>query len=141
MPYKDPEKRRAYHREYMRQWYRDHRDEHVAWVYDVRRRTRAAARGLVAELKSRPCPDCGGHFPPVVMDFDHVKGNKRGIISRMTSAPMSGAKLLAEIDKCEVVCANCHRLRTLQRRLGLEVKPSEVVRFLGPNYVSLLVYA
>jgi hypothetical protein len=54
---------------------------------------------------------------------------------------MSGAKLLAEIDKCEVVCANCHRLRTLQRRLGLEVKPSEVVRFLGPNYFSVLVYA
>ena len=86
-----------------------------SWVNDVRRRTRATARELVAELKSRPCPDCGGHFPPVVMDFDHVKGNKRGIISRMTSAPMSGAKLLEEIAKCEVVCANCHRRRNSGR--------------------------
>ena len=141
MPWKDPEKRRAYHREYMRAYYRAHRAEHIAFVQDVRRRTRAAARKLVAELKSRPCPDCGGHFPPVAMDFDHVKGNKRGIISRMTNAPMSGANLLAEIDNCEVVCANCHRLRTLHRRQGVEVKASEIVRFLGPNYVSMLVYA
>ena len=74
------------------------------------------------------------------MDFDHVRGNKCGIISRMTSAPMSAAKLLAEIAKCEVVCANCHRRRTLLRRLGLEVKPSEVLRCLGPNFVSVLVY-
>ena len=140
MPLKDPEKRRAYHREYMREYYRAHRAEHIARVEDVRRRTRAAARELVAELKSRSCIDCGGHFPRVVMDFDHVRGNKCGIISRMIGAPMSGAKLLAEVAKCEVVCANCHRLRTLLRRLGLEVKPSEIVRFLGPNYVSVPVY-
>jgi hypothetical protein len=53
---------------------------------------------------------------------------------------MAIAKLMEEIAKCEVVCANCHRRRTLLRRLGLEVKPSEVMRFLGPNYVSVLVY-
>ncbi len=92
-------------------------------------------------MKGGQCPDCGGNFPPVLMDFDHVRGTKRGIISRLSGGRMAKAKLLEEVAKCEVVCANCHRRRTLLRRLGLEVKPSEVVRFLGPDYVSVLVYA
>jgi hypothetical protein len=141
MPFKDPEKRRAYHREYMREWYRNHREEHIARTTAVNRRVRATIRQLIDELKSGQCPDCGGNFPPVLMDFDHVRGTKRGIISRLSGGRMAKAKLFEEVAKCEVVCANCHRRRTLLRRLGLEVKPSEVLRFLGPNYVSVLVYA
>jgi hypothetical protein len=141
MPFKDPEARRAYHREYMREWYRNHRDEHLAWVTKVNRRARAAMIALVAELKSQPCTDCGGHFPHFVMDFDHVRGTKQGIISRMSKGRAALAKILDEIDKCEIVCANCHRLRTQARLKGLEIKPSEVVQFLGPNFVSVLVYS
>ena len=141
MPFKDPEARRAYHRVYMRGYYRTHRTEQIARATAVNRRARATIRQLIHELKSRPCPDCGGEFPPVLMDFDHVRGTKRGIISRLSGGRMAKAKLMEEIAKCEVVCANCHRSRTLLRRLGLEVKPSEIVRFLGPNYVSVLVYA
>jgi hypothetical protein len=141
MPFKDPEAQRAYHREYMRGYYRTHRAEHIARTTNVNRRARATTRKLIEELKSHPCLDCGGNFPPVLMDFDHVRGTKRGIISRLSGGRMAKAKLLEEVAKCEVVCANCHRRRTLLRRLGLEVKPSDVVRFLGPNYVSVLVYA
>ena len=140
MPFKDPEARRTYHREYMREWYRNHRDEHLARVTKVNQRARAKMIALVAELKSNPCTDCGGQFPHVVMDFDHVRGIKSGIISRMSKGRMARAKLLDEIDKCEVVYANCHRLRTNLRLKGLEVKPSEILRFLGPNYVSVSVY-
>jgi len=140
MPFKDPEARRAYHREYMRKWYPKHRDEHVARVTKVNRRARAKMIALVAELKSHPCTDCGGHFPHFVMDFDHVRGTKRGIISRMSKGRAALAKILDEIDKCEIVCANCHRLRTHLRLNGLEAKRSEIERFLGPNYVSVLVY-
>ena len=141
MPFKDPGARRAYHRVYMREWYRNHRDAHIARVTKVNRRARAKMIALVAELKSHPCTDCGGHFPHFVMDFDHVRGTKRGIISRMSKGRAALAKILAEIEKCEIVCANCHRIRTQARLEGLEVKPSEVVRLLGPNYVSVLVYA
>src|ERR1700694_3332834 len=139
MPLKDPEARRAYHRLYMRAWYQEHREQHLALTVDVNRRARAAVRELVAKLKSHPCVDCNGRFPPFVMDFDHVRGAKLGIISRMSTGRMSWAKTLAEIEKCEVLCSNCHRMRTQLRLHGLEVQPSEVVRLLGPRYLSVLV--
>jgi hypothetical protein len=141
MPFKDPEVRRAYHREYMRAWYQKHREQHIALTLVVNRRARAAVRELVAELKRQPCTDCGGRFPPFLMDFDHVRGTKLGIISRMSTARMSWTKTLAEIEKCEVVCANCHRRRTHLRLVGGQVQPSEVGGRLGPDYVSVVVYA
>jgi hypothetical protein len=61
-------------------------------------------------LKDAPCSDCGHKFPSVAMDFDHVRGSKVQSISSMGS--WGRDKVLAEIDKCELVCANCHRVRT-----------------------------
>lgn len=66
-------------------------------------------------LKNVPCQDCGGRFPPECMDFDHVRGEKLfGIGANVSKVPL--AKLMAEIEKCELVCANCHRIRTKRRR-------------------------
>ena len=96
-------------------------------------------RELVNDLKRGPCTDCGVWFPPYVKDFDHVRGKKVANLARLRTI-RALAKILAEVKKCEVVCANCHRLRTHVRLKGFEVKPSEVLRFLGPNYVSVPVY-
>lgn len=63
------------------------------------------------ELKKKPCTDCGGEFPPHVMDFDHKDGVKLGRISTMATQ-VSWDKLLAEIAKCDLLCANCHRIRS-----------------------------
>jgi hypothetical protein len=62
-----------------------------------------------------PCADCGQRFPPVVMDFDHRDGEtKSGTIS--TKIGIWGwARILAEIAKCDIICANCHRIRTARR--------------------------
>ena len=68
-------------------------------------------RAWLDELKSAPCADCGKLYHPCVMDFDHVRGEKLGNISAMIRAVTMG-KLSAEIAKCELVCSNCHRLRT-----------------------------
>ena len=72
-------------------------------------------RLLVRAFKSHPCNDCGQCFPPEVMDFDHL-GNKIADISRMvfTHGPEG---LKNELEKCELVCANCHRVRTARRRI------------------------
>jgi hypothetical protein len=54
------------------------------------------------------------------MDFDHISGEKIGIISAMVNEPhhYSWDALLAEIAKCEIVCANCHRVRTHNRSIA-----------------------
>ena len=48
------------------------------------------------------------------MDFDHVRGKTAGI-SRLLQANVSMTRLLAEIAKCDLVCSNCHRIRTWNR--------------------------
>lgn len=79
-------------------------------------RRRVNYRALMSKLKAAPCADCGRTFPPVCMDFDHTERNKvRGVGSMKNESP---AKLLAEIAKCELVCSNCHRIRTEERRRG-----------------------
>ncbi len=73
-----------------------------------RRKISAVAR----ELKNVPCPDCGVTYPYYVMDFDHVRGEKKFSLGHALKMVSSIEALLEETDKCEVVCANCHRERT-----------------------------
>jgi hypothetical protein len=67
------------------------------------------------------CLDCGGSFPPVCIDFDHRDpDDKLFTISSMVLTLGLSPRVLAEIAKCDPVCANCHRLRTeRQRQAGL----------------------
>ena len=140
MPRKDPEARREYQREYQRQWYQKNRAVHLARVTRVNQRVREALKKYVDQLKEQPCADCGGQFPAFIMDFDHVRGIKFADISRFRCGRLAWAKLQAEVEKCEVVCANCHRVRTQLRLRGIEVRASEIVKALGTAYVSVLVY-
>lgn len=74
------------------------------------------ARVLLAELKSSPCQDCGGSFPPYVMHFDHRDpGQKLLTVSALAGAG-SISNMLVEIFKCDLVCANCHAIRTFHQR-------------------------
>lgn len=74
------------------------------------------ARERLNDIKSKPCMDCGGVFHPYAMDFDHVRGEKVDDISRMFRHRFAWAKIEEEIAKCDLVCATCHRLRTVARR-------------------------
>jgi len=60
------------------------------------------------------CIDCG-ESNPVVLEFDHVSGEKRGNISDMSRQSYSIETIKDEIRKCELRCANCHRLKTHER--------------------------
>jgi len=62
-------------------------------------------------LLEHPCVDCG-EADLDLLDFDHVRGEKRNIISRMVNNNVSIETLRSEIDKCDIRCANCHRKRT-----------------------------
>lgn len=80
---------------------------------------RAELRQWFNELKSKPCTDCKHSFPPFCMDWDHLYGKEYDvsyIVSRLRSKEM----ILREIAKCELVCSNCHRIRTHNRRAAQE---------------------
>jgi hypothetical protein len=68
-------------------------------------------------LKDGPCTDCGGHFDPVVMQWDHLPGHQKSANLSDLAGTGSRRRVLEELEKCELVCANCHALRTV-RRLG-----------------------
>jgi hypothetical protein len=73
-------------------------------------RRKSNRKALYEYLLAHPCVDCL-ESNPVVLEFDHLDpSNKLYNISNMMSN--SWAKIKIEIDKCEVVCANCHRKRT-----------------------------
>lgn len=80
---------------------------------------RAHHRALLARLKDAPCTDCGTVLRPEAMDFDHVRGEKLGNVSDLVGSTTEA--LLAEVAKCELVCANCHRSRTEDRRADAHV--------------------
>lgn len=75
-------------------------------------------RKFLQDLKaSTPCTDCKNYFDPICMDFDHLPHEKKSFtISQVVQYSLE--LLLAEVEKCEIVCANCHRIRTRDRRLG-----------------------
>lgn len=91
---------------------------------DVKRRAAAHSKAVNAEkreilrkAKSGPCSDCGVEYPYYVMQFDHVRGEKKFNLANHSSGRYTSMKaLLEEIAKCEVVCSNCHAVRTWTRQ-------------------------
>ena len=74
---------------------------------------------LIEYFKQYPCIDCG-EKDPIVLHFDHKKGNKSfGIADSMG---LKWETVFKEIKKCDVVCANCHMRRTANTQNWLKVR-------------------
>lgn len=102
-----------YHRkEYDAQRYQTKRNLRIRQSKEQRKRTKEWMDELKAEM---PCADCNEIFHPICMDWDHLPGSVKldGIANLVAKGHRKQAE--AEITKCELVCANCHRLRTLNR--------------------------
>lgn len=100
---------RACKREYDNAYYRNKegRKEQIAKAREV---TRHNNRKYVWEyLLAHPCVDCG-ETDPLVLQFDHVQGNKLYNVSYLILGRT--LKMKAEIEKCVVRCANCHSRKT-----------------------------
>jgi hypothetical protein len=100
MPYKDPTKHREAQARYMRENRARLRQERTDWFI---------------ALKSKPCTDCKKTYPHYVMEWDHVRGEKSMNVSNLLRA-RGKAVLLREIAKCDLVCRNCHAIRTYERQ-------------------------
>ncbi len=80
-----------------------------------RARVRAARMWMDSLKEGRPCADCGEVFPVWVMHWDHLPGyDKVGCIGTLVGSH-ARTLVLEELKKCELVCANCHVLRTIGR--------------------------
>lgn len=87
------------------------RTGHYKWLDGRKQRNRHI---VIDYLKLHPCVDCGeGNI--IVLDFDHVRGNKTRHVSDMVSRCCSIKTIMEEISKCDVRCANCHRVMTARR--------------------------
>jgi len=73
-------------------------------------------RYLIQFFAAHPCVDCG-ETDPVVLEFDHLRDKAFAIGPALSQKNWNS--ILEEIEKCEVVCANCHRRRTARRRGAL----------------------
>lgn len=96
--------------EYMRMYFKTHEVHTLA--YHTKRAK--LARDLVIKNKQVPCADCTKSYPPYVMDFDH-RGDKKFGLATVSAGNRSLKSIQLEIDKCDVVCSNCHRIRTHNR--------------------------
>jgi hypothetical protein len=111
MPTNDPEYQRVYHAKH----YAANKAKYMANA----KARKIAFRDKINELKRQPCMDCKGTFNPWQMDYDHRDpSEKEGIIAQLAGSNQQ-TRTYAEIAKCDLVCANCHRNRTHDRRAGV----------------------
>lgn len=101
-------------RVYNRYWYAQNKER----LKERKRENQKGVRNRNADfvfkyLQEHPCIDCG-ESNPIVLEFDHVKGDKVDAISEMINH-YGIVKIKEEISKCEVRCANCHRIKTAKQ--------------------------
>ena len=96
---------------YNHQYHQDNKKRRALRTYARRKRL---FEEIVVPVKDRPCMDCGGKFPLICMQFDHVRGKKLFMI-RVGVGCYSREKIIEEMAKCDIVCANCHWIRTENR--------------------------
>lgn len=70
----------------------------------------AANRAIINAAKNVPCALCGNRFPSVCMDFHHRDRSAKSFGIGARAMSYGPKKIIAEIAKCDVYCANCHRI-------------------------------
>ena len=80
---------------------------------------KSGRRGAGVSKEGRPCSDCGAIYHPAAMHWDHRPGTAKVTeVSHLVRRASRGAAL-KEIRKCDLVCANCHAVRTYERQRGV----------------------
>lgn len=96
-----------------------HYEKNRQQYLDRNKRRTQQARAIARAAKEVPCADCGVQYPFYVMDFDHRPDEEK--VTEVTKLVTNLTKMVKEIEKCDVVCANCHRQRTWDRQQHLPV--------------------
>ena len=91
----------------------------------ARARKRRNTWRLVGMIKmAAGCIDCGYAAHAEALQFDHIDNNKKASVSNLIRSDYSWVTIMTEINKCEIRCANCHAVKTSQRKRVLEAYSS-----------------
>jgi hypothetical protein len=101
MPYKDLKKRRAYRRE----WYAKNKKSEKAHILRRKKEIRTWFEKYKSKLKCSKCYE--DHI--ATLDFHHNMGKKEMNITKLVYEGYSIKRIKKEIEKCIILCANCHR--------------------------------
>lgn len=101
--------------EYNKKYYIVTKEKHNPARALRRNKVRQELTDYIRRAKNVPCTDCGQEYHYCQMQFDHVHGKKEFSIGEGIAKAITVSLLKEEMDKCEVVCANCHFLRTFLR--------------------------
>lgn len=102
---------RTCNKEYQEKWYKNNKKIHCDRVSKVRKQNKEKIRNFLFDFLSKnACNKCG-EKDILVLEFDHLS-NKSFNISEAISNSYSINRLKKEIEKCQVLCANCHRRKT-----------------------------
>jgi hypothetical protein len=94
------------HREYSRQYHQKHKEERNRKAREKRRQNKLKA----VDYKGGRCEDCKQSFHPAVYDFHHINPEEKDV-ALGTLMNWNWGRQQEELDKCVLLCANCHRLR------------------------------
>ncbi len=100
--------------------YEKYKDDYIKRARAFNIKARERNRQYVMEYKnSHPCSNCNENNW-MTLDFAHVnRGTKLDNVATLAYRPVSIKRLQAEIDKCKVLCANCHRIETYKENAVL----------------------
>lgn len=105
-------------RECMKTYLQNHYTNNKTYYKTKARKWETFNLDVISSLKANtPCSDCGQFYDPICMDFDHIHSKQFNISASFRTYGYSLITILKEIEKCELVCSNCHRLRTKRRRV------------------------
>jgi Zn finger protein HypA/HybF involved in hydrogenase expression len=114
-----------------RNYRKNHEREKTRLIRQVNERRAEVRQKIVEYLQTHPCVDCGER-DIVVLEFDHLS-DKVADISVYAGGGRTWARIKAEIEKCEVRCANCHRRKTRERSAGQKTRSREAPTRLRPT--------
>lgn len=98
-------------RAYSKEHYQNNRSNHLAKVKKYKNKVRE----FIRDFKTiNPCTDCRNYFHFSMMDFDHLEFESKKFNIANTEHH-SFPQIMQELQKCELVCSNCHRFRTWER--------------------------
>ena len=125
MPHKDPEERKKYNSKYNKEWYAKNKKKKKLQSQKSRKRAVKRNRKFVEFYKiEHPCP-CG-EKEPCCLSFHHESGDKTGNISDMVNRGYGLKRIQKEIEKCTILCLNCHA--KLHNKEKLEAEELELLK-------------